>query len=708
MIFILFSFCLLVSPLQSSEDFALVTAPIILARTTETTESLLQEKDGSIWGHIARFSKAGLNGETEKKDHHAREIVSQFLLDYTISTNNLVSTFRLNFLKNEKNLFCCQVLGCFLTLYTLQQTPHIVKMFVLQSMDLVPTLLGFESLFDNTYISSKTSASIFLSSALGAVFYSSIIHVMTKSALPNQLHLPVKETLYDITTQIIPLSIDGLHYSLDKTHCENPLIQQLYPNAYSLRIKRNRSENSLGTFQRTVANGTLKILKFSSSNLMDLSQDQINQLKEVGLLNLKRIKQKLAMKKKLTESEEDNYKSLIAFPLYRSENHLIRLVDEPSSWLNLLCMMLYGPNLSIDAQALSIIQNIDDLISYFWNDDESIKACLQNSLFNQSIDVQQKLVNIFLEYKNDLKSLCISLLAFMGNNEHFNDDQKIKEIISTQLYYLQFQQQIDIFINRFQPLGSFTLWPLLNNKDTSHFNMIQLVQNYYDNLDRFRYFKPINPQNIVSQSRNEIELLKIYTKELLKKNLLSHYTNILKNPTNIPFEEINKHKGIFQIEDSLSSHILSLKFSHEEKEEIIKEFFGNITGINNQSFEYCIFNQTEEHDLLKHLFSDTIEGLDDTDLSLLSVYKKMRETGKIQDFSDISNFEFIWDNIQVYKLEEYSEFHMAGETSSQLQSEILNYQFYASGNNETELFYSYKSVLENIFLSIQQHDDIIH
>lgn len=53
----------------------------------------------------------------------------------------------------------------------------------------------------------------------------------------------------------------------------------------------------------------------------------------------------------------------------------------------------------------------------------------------------------------------------------------------------------------------------------------------------------------------------MYTKELLKKNLLSHYSNILKNPMSIPTEEINQHKGILQIEDSLSDNILSLGYN---------------------------------------------------------------------------------------------------------------------------------------------------
>ncbi len=42
----------------------------------------------------------------------------------------------------------------------------------------------------------------------------------------------------------------------------------------------------------------------------------------------------------------------------------------------------------------------------------------------------------------------------MGNDEHLNEDKKI---IERELFYLQFQQQIYTFINRFQPLGSFTL-----------------------------------------------------------------------------------------------------------------------------------------------------------------------------------------------------------------------------------------------------------
>ncbi len=137
---------------------------------------------------------------------------------------------------------------------------------------------------------------------------------MVKSTILNKLHLPIKETLYDITTQIFPLFIDVLHYSLDKTECDNPLIHQLYPNAYSLRLNRNRLENSLGTFQRTVAHYILNTLQFSSINLTDITNYQITSIKEVGQLNLKRIKLKLANKIKLTENEKIIIKRFLLSP----------------------------------------------------------------------------------------------------------------------------------------------------------------------------------------------------------------------------------------------------------------------------------------------------------------------------------------------------------------------------------------------------------
>lgn len=192
----------------------------------------------------------------------------------------------------------------------------------------------------------------------------------------------IEENVCDAKSQFDPVTVKYLCHSIDRKACKNPLISEMYPDALKLRNEYKKEE---------------------------FKTQDIPKATEAGKYTLWRIINKMKMGTKVSKEEEENYKFLMAFSLFRHEIGLTRLWEEPMNlWIILRKLCGYRYIFDKDeAQMGTDIANIDKVIQILAGETNTLY--FEDQISNQDLNTQKAIASLAsnLKLKDELLSLTI-------------------------------------------------------------------------------------------------------------------------------------------------------------------------------------------------------------------------------------------------------------------------------------------------------------
>lgn len=233
----------------------------------------------------------------------------------------------------------------------------------LSSIDTYFPYSNAPSFFDTYHVaySCNTNLLYHLAFLFGCV--SVYIYYNLPTYINNTLdRLTVAENVYDIKSQLDPVTVKYVCHSIDKPTCENPLVKAMYPDALKFKI---------------------------GYKIRDISSQELPKATKEGKHQLWCIIHKLRRGTTLSDTEQENYNAITAFPLFRYEYGLTRVWQEPIN-LQIILRKICGFQYIFDKDEThmdTVISNIYKVIKMIAT--ESKIPYLEGQIFNQDVKTQE-------------------------------------------------------------------------------------------------------------------------------------------------------------------------------------------------------------------------------------------------------------------------------------------------------------------------------
>lgn len=325
---------------------------------------------------------------------------------------DLISDHRylVNFLETPRtNLFALQlgsIATSYLFLIHICNAPANYFNAALSSMDAFFPYSSAPSFFDTYHIAYSCNTNLLYHLALLFGCASVYIYCNLPTYINNTLdRLTIAENVYDIKSQFDSVTVKYLCHSIEKPTCENPLVKAMYPNA--LRFKTEYKKR-------------------------DISPQELPKATKEGKYKLWQIIYKLRRGAKLSDTEQENYNTIIAFPLFRYEYGLTRLWEEPMNlWIILrkLCGFKYIFDKD-ETHMNTIISNINKVIKMISTENKI--PYLESQIFNQDIATQE-IIASFASNPNLASELEDYNIVSLGEDD-IDATDKAKFILANLIY----------------------------------------------------------------------------------------------------------------------------------------------------------------------------------------------------------------------------------------------------------------------------------